>query len=481
MRNAGTRITSLCESWSATLTDAARQEHPRFAQELLRLLDWDQPLPFTPHPESESLGAIPYVLRAGGQTTILAYFALPGTLTAPSSMVDRGLDFCPATRALVNEGRTLNGHFVWISDLNSSYLYDARTDELLLWADTPRMFESELAPLLKRAAVERGALDETRHPPRSFVARQFREWRAHWQTQIETLGRVNETQATLVLDRLSVLRFLFEHEIFRRTKWRLQQRFEEIETQAWSGAPEGCGAQLVRLFHDMWFDWKMALFEADPALDRAMALDEITAPLLRDLGLQSHSKFCVATLLESFNHGEPAEKMRVRMVPDGNEDREQYLARQTLETIDRSRIEVDLAEEGYRALFYWFDKVVALYERLGAEFDAKNHSEVPQQEMLDLFSWSERDAHRPRACYDHMAHACQQGILVYYNSPQQFRVARLMLTLHIIARYHENRHPVNEFPLLEQALAPRPKVLPLERIVRQQKNSVEVNEIFERI
>lgn len=468
MRNAGTRITSLCESWLAALTDAAKQEHPRFAQELLRLLDWEQPVPFSPHKESETLGAAPYLLRAGGQTTIMAYFTLPGTLDPPSSVVDRGLDFCPATRGLVNESRSLHGHYVWISDLNSSYFYDARTDELLLWADTPRIFETEMSPILKRAAVERGSLDEARRPPRSFVARQLREWRSHWQTQIETVGRVTETQSALVMDRLAVMRFLFEHEIFRRTKWRLQQRFDEIEARAWSASTEGCGGQLVRLFHDMWFDWKMALFEADPMLDRALSRDEIAAPLLRELGLLSRSKFCVATLLESFNHGEPAEKMRVRMVPDANEDRDHYLTRQTLETIDRARIEVDLAEEGYRAIFHWFDKVVALYERLGAEFDRKNHSELPQQDMLDLFSWSERDAHRPSACGDHMAHACGQGILVYYNSPQQFRVARLLLTLHLIARYHENRHPVNEFPPLEQALAPRPKVLPVARVIRQE-------------
>lgn len=466
MRTATTPISRLCETWWEQLADATRTEHHRFALELLRLLGWDQPLPFSAQAEAEALSALPFVLRAGGQTTVVVYFVLPGTLEPPSAVIERGLDFCGSTRALTEESREMNVNYVLISDLYRSYLYDARTDELLLWADDPRGFEQDLGVTLKKTHVERGDLEAVRRPPRSLAARQLQEWRQHWQSNLESRAGLSETQSATVLDRLTVMRFLFEHDILRRTKWRLQQRFSEIEAQAWSIRPEGCGEKLVKLFHDMWFDWKMPLFEADPALDRALANDELVAALLRELGLLSRAKFSIPTVLESFNYGDPTEKMRVRMVPDSNEDRDAYLARQTLESIDDMRIEIDLAEEGYRAMLHWFDKVVALYERLSAEFDRNAHREAERHEELDLFAWSALDSNRPSACGDHIAHACELGFGVYYNSPQQYRVARLMLTLHIIARYHEMHYPLDEFPQFEKSLLRRPKILSAERTLR---------------
>lgn len=56
--------------------------------------------------------------------------------------------------------------------------------------------------------------------------------------------------------------------------------------------------------------------------------------------------------------------MRVRAVPDSNDERDHFLSRQTVSTVDSARIEIDLLEEGYRSIFHWFDKVVAVYERL---------------------------------------------------------------------------------------------------------------------
>ncbi|MBI2435845.1 MAG: hypothetical protein HYV26_23565 [Candidatus Hydrogenedentes bacterium] len=464
MKEAGVEITRLCESWWSRLADSSRAEQQRYAENFLRLLGWEQPIPFSPREGAASLGALPFLLRGGGQTTVTVFFVSPGTLDPPATLLDRGIDFCPATRALVDDVAQAKLSFVLITDFYRSFLYDARTDDLLLHANDPRTFQEEFVPVLKRLQVERGALEELRRQPRSVVARQLREWSEHWIKEIALRCRVGEDTASLAIDRLLVIRYLFDRDILRRTKWRLQQRFTFVLQHAASDMPEHSGRELVHLFHDMWFDWHMDVFEGTPELDRAMVDDAIAVPLLREFALMGRSKFSIATILESFNHGEPAEKMRVRMVPDSNEERDHYLSRQTIESIDAARIELDLIEEGYRAIFHWFDKVTGLYERLEAAFAHRTRRQ-PQQEDFDLFAWSEQDKHRPNACSDKVTYACEHGFGAYYNSPRQYRIARLLLTLHLIDLYTQTRQAVNTFPSFKTILMKRPMVLSPERVM----------------
>ena len=465
MRDASSEITRLCESCWGRLADASKVEQRCYAEDLLRLLRWEQPIPFSPREGAASLSAVPYLLRAGGQTTVAVYFVMPGALEPPTTVVERGLDFCAATRTLMIEAHSLSVNYTLISDLYRSFLYDVRTDELLLYADEPRTFNAEFVPVLTKAAMERGSIEEIRRQPRSVVARRLREWRQRWSDCLATRGPLSEADADLALDRFTVIRYLFEHDILRRTKGRLEKRFAELTERASGADPQGCGEELVRLFHDMWLDWGMDLFKAKPELDRVLANDALTVPLLKECGLLSRGRFSIATILESFNYGEPAEKMRVRTVPDVNEERDLYLARQTLDTIDQARLEIDLMDEGYRAVFHWFDEVIASYERLEMEFDARSYVNKPAAQELDLFQWSEIDSKRPEACQDKIGHACKQGFGVYHNSARQYRVARLLLTLHLISRFDQTKHAIDRFPSLANALMKRPLVLPADRVM----------------
>lgn len=457
--NNAVKIRELCESWRGELADATRREQQQYAENLLHLLGWMQPLPFTPKEGAKNLSALTYLLRANSQVTVATYFLLPGALEPPASIVDLGLDYCVTTRLLVDESRALNVHYVFITDLQRSYLYDIHTDELLLHAGDTCQFNDLFTLVLRKDMMERGSLDEVRRQPRSVVALGLREWAEHWMGHIALNKEISEEQASVIIDRMWVIRYLMDHNIFRRRKWRLEKRFMDLVDRAYSNQATGVGADLVKLFHDMWFDYHIDLFEVDAPLDQVLKDDDIAIPLLKEVPLLSSSKFSVATILESFNYGEPADKLRVRMVPDFNEEREFYLAKQSLDTIDQARIEIDLLEEGYRAIFTWFDRVVLLYERLETDFNTQTQVETPMEEDIDLFAWSEIDSTKPQACADKFAHACESGFGIYYSTPMQFRVGRLLLTLHLISRYAQTNHPVSSLPSLAHVLKERPKLL----------------------
>ena len=467
MRENSGRIIRLCESWWDKMDGLTQAEQQRYAEEFLRLLGWDLLLPFTPGTAAEALSARTYVLRPNAQTAIAAYFVMPGTLDPPSAVVDRGLDFCAATRMLTDETREMNVAYAFITDLYRSYLYDVRTDELVLRADDPREFEADCSEPLRRGHAERGQLEDARREPRSVSARRLREWCERWIAALTARTRVSQDTAGLVIDRLIVIRYLFCYDILRRTKWRLQQRFTLLMDRAASGSMRGIGRDLANLFHDMWFDWQIDLFSPCPELDGAMHDDATVAELLADFALLSRNKFTIATVLESFNHGDPQEKMRVRMVPDVNEDRESYLSRQTTATVDHARVELDISEEGYRAIFYWFDKMVALYDRLSVDFDRKATRSAPPSQDMDLFAWSEIDSNRPGACCDKIAFACENGLRLYYKGPRQLRICRLLLTLHLIGRYASLHLPVSVFPSVNATLLERPAILPVERVLQR--------------
>jgi hypothetical protein len=465
MRVASTKITQLCEARWENREQTDERAQKRYVSQLLALMGWDMPIPFTPRAGAEYLGAQPFLLRATNGTAVAAYFVGPGVIEPPSVIVERGLDYCPATRVLVTESQALNVQYVLVSDLYRSYLYDAQTDELLLFADSPDIFNEDFVPVLSKEDMEAGALDDVRRPPRSLTARQLREWSEHWINEIARHGSISTDRASLAIDRLIVVRYLSYHDILRRTKWRLEQRFNDVIRQAQSSIPTGIGGELMRLFHDMWFDWRMDVFEPAPDLDRVLELDEIVVPMLQEFALIARGKFSLACVLESFNHGTPDEKLRVRMVPDANEEREHYISKQTMHTIDRARIEVDLLEEGYRSLFHWFDKMVALYGRLDMAFEQQAVREQAVHDDTDLFGWTEHDAHRPQACGDAMAYACAHGFGVYYTTARQLRIARLMLTLHLISRYDQNNHAIVTFPSFREVFMERPRVLPTDRMM----------------
>lgn len=470
-------ISKLCESWWERLSDSTKDDHTKYAEQFLALLGWSGISPIQATAKEHALSSVSFILRGGAQSSVAVHFLMPGTLEPPSSLVERGLDFCESTRLLVNGTRKSNIPYAFITDLYRSYLYDSYTDELLLHGDTPEAFSQDIAPVLDHAAVERGALEEMRRQPRSYAARQLRQWCQHWSSNIDSEVSGGNRLGDRAIDRVLVLRYLFEHDILKRTGWRLRKRFSTLISQAFDSHPHACGKALTSLFHDISFDWQAELFAPHIELDRVLSNDAIAVPLLKELALLSRAKFGIATILESFNYGEAAEKARVRLVPESDEERDVYLGKQTLETVDEARISVDILEEGYRAIFYWFDRMVSLYERLDVEFQSKTYTQTPAARSMDLFEWSQMDAERPQALKDKFQHAIERGLRVLYSSPRQYRTARLILYLHIISSYERTRQRFVGFPKVEAALHKRPRLSELEkRWINQPQNEPDTDE-----
>ena len=451
MQNSASEIAKLCESWWGRLTDSSKVEQRAYVLKLLALLDWDLPIPFSPQETAEHLNALTYLLRGDGQTTIAAYFLMPGALDAPSMVIEKGLDYCPTTRALMQESQSPNISYVLISDLYRTYFYDAHTDELLLHADDPTAFNRDIADFLKRGQVARGVLEEVRREPRSVTARRLRDWRKRWKRGFSEYNQISEAVLDALMDRLIVIRFLSQYDILRRTRRRLLARFMDIVAEATTDngtARRECGGKLVRLFHDMWLDWSADMFRPIEELDDLLEENEQTAAMLKEFMLLAQSKFSIATILESFNYGDPTEKMRVRMVPDDNEERDAYLKRQRLDSIDEARIELEIHNEGYRAIFHWFDKLIAVYDRLNLEFEAKAHRETPARGDVDLFSWSALDSKRPVACTDILGQACAKGFGLHYTSENELRISRLLFVLHLITLYARKQQATEQLPAI---------------------------------
>lgn len=452
-----------CETWWTRLSDSAKVEHHLFAGEFFDLLGWVGVKGLGSQGALIPEGTASYVMRVGAETAVAAHFVVPGVLAPPGSVVEKGLDFCETTRRLVDATRSVQVDYAFIFDLYRSYLYDAATEELLLYADTPAEFDQGLGPVLPRSEVERGSLEEIRRQPRSYVARQLREWCHRWCAALVGDFRASEEVATLIIDRVLVLRFLLDQEISTQPARQWSQRFAGLLASAGDGDDvQGTGKALTGLFRDLWQDWRADLF-ADEASDETLEKDAVAVPLLSELRLLSRAKFTIPTILESFNFGEAAEKARVRMIPEDDEEREVYLAKQTPATMGSAQIAIDLADEGYRAIFHWLDKLVELYARLERDHDAKHKRRTALTDDMDLFAWSELNARRPRALYDKLEHAVESGLVVYYTSSRQLRTARLMLYLHLISRCAQGKERLDRFPRVEAALQPRPGMLDSDR------------------
>ncbi|NUM52077.1 MAG: hypothetical protein HUU46_00385 [Candidatus Hydrogenedentes bacterium] len=456
-------IQRLCESWWERLADSTRDDQHRFAEKFLALLGW------TDHDQVEP-AAVPglpstaaYVIRLKSHAPLVTYFTLPGMLEPPAAVVKRGLDFCETTRTLVDTNRFFNAGYAFVTDLFRSYLYDARTDELLLYADAPAQFTQEFGDVLGKDRVEAGSLDEVRRQPRSYTARQLREWIQRWSETLCVDWRAPEEIAWLALDRLVALRYICERDLAKKPGWQHVQDFERLMTLAINGRSEGIGRQLIGLFTDVHQAWGADLFAPQPPLEATFEQDGLAGPLLRELALLSKAKFSIPTVLESFNYGDATEKARVRMIPEVNEDRQMYLAQRTAANVDATQIELDVADEGYRAIAHWLDQLIDTFERLHVEYETAPNVKPAANEDMDLFGWSERDSLVPLAFTDTVHHAAEHCVTIYCSSPRQYRTARLILYLHLVERFTKSSARFHGFPSLETVFKRRPNVLETDR------------------
>ncbi len=444
-------LEQLCASWRDQLAEATRTGQTKYARRFLALLGWTKPPLLNPDEDPVS-GPPAFRLEAGGRS-VAAYFVPPGLLDPPAAVFEKGLDFCAATRAFVDGAYCHNVHYVFITDMFRFYLYDMRTEELLLSANAPDEFQRELGPALNHADAAQGSLDELRRQPRSYLARQLREWSQRWAKTLADATNQSAETTTLLVDRMVVLRFLLDRGVIKRGGRRLRERLGQLCQRALTKNEDGCGKGLASLCHDIYFDWKAEIFAPAPDVDQCLERNDLAAGLLAEFSLLSRGKFIQPVILESFNFGPADEKARVRTIPEDDEDRRRMLQKTTADNVDALRIEVDLMDEGYRSVGHWFDAVVAVYEEIERDFDAQAAEKSPD----DLFAWSEIDAQRPKALQDRFRYAAETGLVVYYATARQYRTARLMMYLHLIERYDRNRALFKRFPRLEASLTPRPK------------------------
>jgi hypothetical protein len=445
----------LCETRWKRLADASTGDEAEYVDCFLNLLGWKE----SSRAAMEVAGqqrTEAYALLHDESIKLAAYFVAPGALEPPSNVVKKKLDFCETTRMLTKHAAANKAPYAFVTDLFRFYLYDTSGESLLLYADTPAAIQDDLTEVLPREAVCEGSLDDIRRQPRSYVARQLREWTARWCETLTMDWRASEETAWHAIDRLIVLRYVCEEIDLRRGEWSLTSSLRGLFQQARSATPEGVGRGFTVLCEKLGREWGADIFNREGQLDAILEQDAIAILLLQEAQLLSRTKFDIPTILESFNYGDASEKARVRMIPEDNEERRMYLAKQTVETIDQAQITLDLADEGYRSIFHWFDQLADLYERMGSEYEALQATDQQPEADMDLFGWSERDATTPSAVADRYRHLIEQGLVLYCVSPRQTRTARLMLYMHLISHAKAHMTPLRRFPDVATCLQNRP-------------------------
>jgi hypothetical protein len=361
----GDAIERLCSAWSSMpALDEKLGARQHLAREFLGRLGWEHPDAWSSDDLADPDHSVSFRWHAVDASSIVAHFVPNGAIENPALLEKRGLDLDSLTAQIVSAVHRQGIHYAFITDLQVFYLYDARTASALLTADSPRMFVREFDDVLMDEQLRAGSLSDIRRQPRSYVARQLRHWRERCWELLHTEWRVDDASAHLAIDRMLILRYAMDAGLLDRPGWDVAAPFAVLVSPYCKRPINGCGRAFVVLSEAAGREWRAGMFERVPALESVLEQDAAAETLLRECGLLSRAKFDPATMLESFNFGEAAEKARVRMIPEINEDRLEYLSAQTPETIDDVRVEVDVDEEGYRAITHWLDRLLECYARV---------------------------------------------------------------------------------------------------------------------
>lgn len=449
-------LVKLCEERWRRVSQSQEGDSVAYAKQFLEYLGWGRLEDF-----DSVVAEHAWTTRDLRHGSLAFLFCGPGELEPPGAIVNRGLDFCAATLAMCRESRRAGIDYALITDLYRSYLYDVATNELLLYSDSPKIFLTELYDEVSRECVEDGSLGELRRAPRSLLARQIRSWQDKWSETIEREPDMGAESADPLMDRLVVMRYFLESPA--SAQGGLRKRFGAIFGGAKPGEASRYGIRLGEVFAWIHREMGVALYEPCDQLGALLEREHLLAPLLSEFVLISKAKFSIPSILESFNFGDASEKARVRLVPEPNEEREEFLSTRTLATLDEKPLEVDVVEEGYRAIGHWFEKLLQTYDRIGVEYESRNSAPAPADDEGDLMAWSERDQARPEVVQDRTWYAVAKGMRVYCGSARQYRTARLMLYHYVIDACAEDQRTLDAFPDVEAALAERPTLLESEK------------------
>ncbi len=449
------------ESWWKWAQASQGMDRYRYIEDFFHRLGWKS---YIPIPETETIkntSTLPFLLTSENGKGLYIVFVPDYLFSLPSQIKNKNLDFCPLSRLLLQEFSEEHSKFVLITDFKKFHLYSIPDQALVMWADYPAQFQMEIAPLILEPSIDQNSLEEIPRIPKSTFARELRDWNISWVKKLQQNFNLPEEKTNTIIDRFLILHHVFSHRIFWKTQEFLEERFLDLmDMSITQDSLEGIGENLIALFHDMWFDWRIDCFQIDTEIDRILSQDEVSAELLYEYPLLSPNKFEIPVLLESFNYGDALERMRVRMIPEPIPEREVYLHSQTKETIDQAQIEVDISEEGYRAILFWFDRLIKCYEML----EEKEMANLPPTETInDLWEWGQIHNTIPSTFRNKIQQACQHGFRICYQSARQLRIARLLLTIHLIQLYSESKHPLSKFPSMEQMFVKKPEPIPSER------------------
>ncbi len=452
--NQGRKLVELCESWwdnpggpSEALVAAA--------ENFLRCLAWGQ------WQMSNAGPALVFSVQGAEETRLDFAFLPPGKLDPSSKVVDSGLDFASASRPLVAACREGGARYVLVTDLCRSYLYDADSDELLLHADSPQLFLREIFDEVTRECVDEGGLHEVRRPSRGMMARHLGEWEQRWIRTITGGNEEIQAIAEQFIDQLVIARFFLEASVRPAGGEQLCASFRELLS---GQSTEAIGPRWHKLCHTLYTRHAMAFFQPSGRMLQLTADEPRMRSLFLEFGRMSRAKFAVPCVLESFNFGEAAEKARVRLVPEPDEEREKSLAGQSLDTLGAFKLEVDVLEEGYRAVGHWFAELVGVYRRLGVPVKpAQAPADAARQDELDLFPEAATPEAKSGDARDAVTRAVEDGLCIWYAAPRQLRTARLLTHLYILDLYKKYGASLGRFPDIDRAFRARPTLLEKEK------------------
>lgn len=459
-------IVALCDRWWTELSHSDTATIRNVAEGWMDYLGWKAGEPVVL--EGAACGYT--ALNQSGQR-IVFYFTMPGELDTPSAVVKKGLDYCETTLLLVGEAQLSKFDYVVITDLNRCYVYDAATDELILSSDTPQLFVGTIMESLLKEEVDGGSLDAVRREPSSYIARQLRTWCERWVVILSREPYGNEGIANAIVDRILVLRFLYDHSICETASWSYKARFTNVIGSAYEESPLAAKRNLVRLMDDMDAVWQCDLYARDESITRIVSKSENVVSMIQELALMAKTKFSVSAIMESFNYGDASEKARVRLVPEPSEERELWLGKMSISNFGESKMEVDVLEEGYRAIPYWFNRLLQTLRRVSVENDLTRWAEdcfveapaFEESGEMDLFAWSNEnesaEGKNDGSEIDLLGLALRKLFYIWTATDRQRRTARIILFLHVIEFYESRGYSFGRFPVTEFTFGKRPALL----------------------
>lgn len=335
-----------------------------------------------------------------------------------------------------------------LTDIKSTYLYNIKSEEVLLYTSSLDDFELKFLPTLKREFIESGNIEKFPTKTPDLWGKELKFWMLMWHSKFSEYYPLPKSTLYLFFLRLIVISLIskgfdednkgFFEVLYERGK-RLNGNSDENEIPDY--------AKLSQVFQNFLNEYSVVVCQFDQELDRlflrTVNIESVLKDLIENFLLLSCSKFTIPALISAFDSEESAQDYvfaefnkvkpsQIKFIPTADDYHPYY--------------HISVEKDGYIEIVNAFDEAMINYELHNSWVQRELTLNRRMSVQLDIFVNNVVSMDERGLITDFIKKFIESNCYIDVKNDNESYTSILILYIKMIEWYQNHKDSVRKFP-----------------------------------